>query len=130
MKAIPYRLFKRLAKLTSINKRNINRKIDDLCPDHAKALKIAGLSPKKFPPSLREILKLKSKSKKKNKKKNRTTYFCIGVYNTWIIRNTWNNVVSIKRRVSCVLLDLLLLIIFPNKNSKKRTCSLYNGTGF
>ena len=48
-KAIPHGLFKRLAKLTSINKRIVNRRIDELYPDHAEALKIAGLSPKKFP---------------------------------------------------------------------------------
>ena len=47
MRAIPYGLFKRLAKLTSINKRNINKKINELYPNHTKALKVAGLTPKK-----------------------------------------------------------------------------------
>ena len=46
MKAIPFGLFKRLAKLTSINKRIMNQKIDKLYPDHEKAFKIAGLAPK------------------------------------------------------------------------------------
>ena len=49
MKAIPFGLFKRLTKLTSINKRIMNKKINELYPDHAEALKIAGLAPKKFP---------------------------------------------------------------------------------
>ena len=101
MKAIPFGLFKRLAKLTSINKRIVNTQIDELYPDHAKALKVAGLSPTKFP-SLKEILiknnidKLKKKSKEdKKKKKRRNIYFCIGTCNTWMLRNTWNNIVPI-----------------------------------
>ena len=33
--------------------------------------------------------------KKKKKSKKRTTYFCIGVCETWVTRNTWNNVIPI-----------------------------------
>ena len=100
MKAIPFGSFKQLAKLTSINERIMNQKIDESHPDHAKALKIAGLAPGEFP-SVKETLtndidKLKKKSKEDKKKKNgRNIHFCIGTCDAWIWRNTWNDIVPI-----------------------------------
>ena len=59
----------------------MNDNIDELHPNHAKALRIARLTPKKFP-SFKEILTNinddEQQSKTKNKKKNRTTHFCVG----------------------------------------------------
>ena len=49
LKAIPFGIFGRLAKLASPSKKKLNTKINELYPDHAKALKIAGLEPKKYP---------------------------------------------------------------------------------
>ena len=42
IRAIPCGLFKRLAKLTSTTRRKLETTIDDLYPEHTKALKIAG----------------------------------------------------------------------------------------
>ena len=90
IRAIPCGLFKRLAKLTSTTRRKLETTIDKLYPKHTKALKIAGLTPKKFPKLKELLLKIKNdkekkkiKIKNKNKKKNRNTYFCIGVCETW-----------------------------------------------
>ena len=49
LKAIPNGIFGRLAKLTSALRKNLNTTIDELCPNHTKALKIAGLVPKRYP---------------------------------------------------------------------------------
>lgn len=88
IKAIPSGLFKRLANLTSTTRRKLDTTIDKLYPDHAKALKIAGLTPKKFPKFKELLMKIKNdkenkKIKIKNKRKNRNTYFCIGGCETW-----------------------------------------------
>jgi len=48
-KAVPTAIIKRLAQLTSLTTTNKNQTIDKLYPDHADALKIAGLNPKKYP---------------------------------------------------------------------------------
>ena len=78
----------------------MNNGIDELCPDHVKASKAVGLSPKMFPsskeiPIKNDIDKLKMKSKEDKKKKRNVYFFCIGTCNTCSLRNTWNNVVPI-----------------------------------
>ena len=47
--AVPNAIIKRIAQLTSITATNRNQPIDELYPDHAKALKITGLNPRKYP---------------------------------------------------------------------------------
>lgn len=49
LKAIPNRIFGRLAKLTSTLRSKFDTTIDELHPDHTKALEVAGLAPKKYP---------------------------------------------------------------------------------
>ena len=98
VKAIPNGSFKRLAKSASVNSRMMNNSIDEIHPDHAKALRTAGLSPKKFP-TLKEVLMSvendKQKDKKKKKLRKRITHFCISICKTWTMRDTWNNAISI-----------------------------------
>ena len=48
-KAIPKSTIKRLAQLTSLTSENEHKTIDELYPDHARALRYAKLAPKKFP---------------------------------------------------------------------------------
>ena len=48
-RAIPYGVFLRLCKLTSQTKANLGRRIDELYPDHALALRKARLIQGKFP---------------------------------------------------------------------------------
>ena len=71
MKAIPNGLFKRLAKLTSISNNMMDNNINEMYPDHMKALKIAGLTPKKFP-TFREIYNKLKKTNYKKKRRRKT----------------------------------------------------------
>ena len=101
MKAIPYGVFKRLAKLTSKTKGNLKKKINILYPQHIKALSDAKLTPKKFP-TMEDILNDDNKSKgNKNKKRtrkrefSRQTFFCAGVSD--VFRNKYAIHVLIKQ---------------------------------
>ena len=47
-KAVPNAIIKRLAQLTSLTATNSNPTIDELYLDHAEALKVAGLNPRKY----------------------------------------------------------------------------------
>ena len=82
MKAIPSGVIKRLAKLTS-REGNLKAKMDNLYPNHAEALRKAGLAPKEFP-TLEEVGS-NSKSSEEIKKKRRLRkftrqiFFCVGV---------------------------------------------------
>ena len=78
MKAIPFDLFKRLTKLTSIDKRILDSEINKMHPNHAKALKVGGLSSKKFPKIEQILSEIGNEKSKKDKKKNRNTHFCTG----------------------------------------------------
>ena len=68
-KAIPWGVFGRLAKLTSITRRKLKQGINHLYPDHYKALEKANLAPA-IPPTLKEILTIEriGKSKKDERK--------------------------------------------------------------
>ena len=54
-KAIPNGVLKRLSKLTTRSPSNLDSKLDNLYPDHAKALRTANLAPPSFP-TMREML--------------------------------------------------------------------------
>ena len=88
-KAILNGVFKRLSKLTSKTKSNLNLKLDKLYPDHAKALRTANLAPSSFPTMKEIIEKTECENEKKNarEKKKRSTsrqaYFCIGQSKVW-----------------------------------------------
>ena len=74
MKAIPNGLFKRLAKLTSVNDETTNYNIDDMCPAHAEALRIAGLTPKQFPTFKETSMNVEQDKQQKQKRgKGNTT---------------------------------------------------------
>ena len=69
----------------------LNSKIDEIYPEHAKALKIANLITDKFP-KMKKILEQITFSNEKEKKTNenlkrrkvsRQTYFCIGICDVW-----------------------------------------------
>ena len=65
IEATPNRPFKRLAKLTSTNKRIVTDKIDELHPDHAEALKTARLTSQKFPNSMEPLKSIEHRKKRK-----------------------------------------------------------------
>jgi hypothetical protein len=111
-KAIPSGVIQRLTKLTSINKLNENKKLDELYPIHFKALKNAMLWKSNWEvPYLSEIneqlkikdnkttLKIKKKSERERKKK---VFFIIGFSTFWpksipkIIDETLKNFPSLK----------------------------------
>ena len=105
IKAVPNGVLQRLTKLTSVSSENIDARIDELYPTHAKALRSAGLAPTIFPtllqatidlanpPSLSKRCTLKigksvgmarmREKKRKEKERRRSTYFCIGVSEQW-----------------------------------------------
>ena len=98
----PFRIFGRLAKLTSTSRSELDTAIDKSHPNHTKALEVAGLAPKKYP-KLKGILNFMSNNNERKNRKNsngkkRTTYFCIGVSEVWsgenathvILKKLWN----------------------------------------
>ena len=87
-RAIPLGVFKRLSKLTTITNANRHKTINEIYPDHAAALRTAGLVID-FP-TLNELSKEEESinntaiSKVETEKsRSRQTYFCIGVSNGW-----------------------------------------------
>ena len=96
LRAIPSGVFKRLAKLTS-RKPSLNSEgVEKVYPDHANALRKAGLAPPAFPimgdlwKTQDEKLEIESKKEPDvNKNKNRNVYFCVAysrVFSTSIHR--------------------------------------------
>ena len=89
-KAVPHGVINRLAKLTSITNRNKNTRIDELYPDHAAALEVAGLSPEKYP-TIQSVQdeqqttaeERKRAKEKKRKNRYRSVFFCIGHSKGW-----------------------------------------------
>jgi len=79
----------RLAKLTSRNNDTENVKLNDLYPEHAKALEHANLAPEAYP-SLGEILDEKGENttntnneEKKKNKFSRQVFFCVGYHKSF-----------------------------------------------
>ena len=91
-KAIATGVFGRLSKLTSECKKTMNSRLDELYPEHAKALKHAKLAPDIFP-KMKEVpadLNVKEEEKKKKesrRKVSRQVYFCIGICEVWKGKN-------------------------------------------
>ena len=88
-KVIPDGVLARLAKLTTVTEGNKDKKLDELYPQHAKALKIAALAPPSFP-TLSEALKNQESTKEKKLDKakadfqrSRSTFFCVGFSKHW-----------------------------------------------
>ena len=89
-KAVPHGVINRLAKLTSITNRKKNTTIDELYPDHAAALEVAGLSPDEYPTihSVQDEQQTTAEERKKAKEKKRknryrSVFFCIGHSKGW-----------------------------------------------
>ena len=84
-KAILSGVFQRLSKLTMITTKNKDKTIGEIYPNHAAALRTAGLADA-FP-TLDEISKeLNAKTSpiiSKAEARSRRIYFCIGVSDTW-----------------------------------------------
>ena len=91
-KAIPGGVYTRLAKLTTITDENRNKRLDELYPEHFKALRHAGLVVEKIP-TLEEALlminaaktdkdKIKAKEES-DRNRRRSTFFCVGYSEIW-----------------------------------------------
>ena len=69
-------------------KKNEKKRIDELYPEHAKALKMADLAPDVFP-TLGNFIDQENKNTEEGKKKkrknqwSRQTFFCIGFSRIW-----------------------------------------------
>ena len=78
-----------------MNNEMINNDIDDVCPNHAEALRIAGLNPKQFPTfkeismNIEQDKQQKEKKKKKKNNESRSTCFFVGVCKTWVHGNAF-----------------------------------------
>jgi len=88
--AIPAGVMKRLASLTTRTKESEVKMMDELYPEHAKALRAAKLAPDKFP-TLGEILdkQVGSSTTEEDKEKRgsqdtRNVRFCLGVSKLWV----------------------------------------------
>jgi hypothetical protein len=81
--AIPHGVLGRLARLTSITDETKDLRLDQLYPEHAKALRQARITPDRYPTLQEmtdEIRQSTSKSRKRQaKEKQRQVYFCLGV---------------------------------------------------
>ena len=91
-KAIPDGVYKRLAKPTTVTDENKDKKLDELYPDHFKALKHADLVTEKILTLEEELLKVKTTKTDKDKVKakeesdrnrRRSTFFCVGYSEIW-----------------------------------------------
>ena len=73
----------------------LNQKVDEIYPEHAKAMNLANLVPKREFPKMKSIKMMIEKSieiknardEKKRRQNSRQTYFCIGVYDVWKRKN-------------------------------------------
>jgi GIY-YIG catalytic domain len=93
LRAIPTGVCGRLAKLTTIDEMNGDKPLEEIYPQHFKALRNANLLSNKSP-TLKEMtsklgqkLNLNSTSSKTDKERNRrrSTFFCIGVSKAWLV---------------------------------------------
>lgn len=88
-KAIPIRLFKRLFKLTSTNNKLLKSRVEEIYPEHIRALKLANHVPNQFLNMNKIELMIENSNNKKEAKENlkrkslKTNLFCIGIYNAW-----------------------------------------------
>ncbi len=100
--AIPTGVMKSLASLTTRTKESELMQMDELYPEHAKALKKANLAPDIFP-TLGKILDnqqidlaVNNMKGKKNNQDTRTVWFCLGMSKWWnnpvhmILKDLWN----------------------------------------
>ena len=85
-RAIESGVLGRLAKLTSATTANLGCPMDQLYPEHAKALQHAGLSGSRFP-TLQQVLDSRSgaprQSRSRSGKKSRAVFFCLGYSRFW-----------------------------------------------
>lgn len=87
-KAIPKGVCQRLAKLTTVTKENGDKPLNEIYPNHFKALEHAGLIEEKVP-TLREELAKKPaetnyrKKSQNNRNRKRACYFCVGYSKAW-----------------------------------------------
>ena len=153
-KAVPNTIIKRLAQLTSLTTTNKNQTIDKLYPDHADALKTAGLNPKRYPTLIvaqEEIRKAEranatrtvnpydsqeEKDKKngaarlKKRLKERTVWFCTAYSKFWD-KPISRKIHSLIKKYNLTWLRVTVSYHkYPNLNQMfqsdlKRKCSLY-----
>ena len=88
LKAIPWGLMGRMAKLTSKTETNKGKKLNLLYPAHAEALRKAELVANKFPTleEMKREIKAKTLTKispEKASQLKQRQIFCIGAYDTW-----------------------------------------------
>ena len=85
--AIPSGVFRHLDILTTEMEESNSKKLDELYPLHAEALKVAKLVPEVFPTLGKVLADITTKPNKKDKKEKqqdkRTVYFCLGVSKHW-----------------------------------------------
>ena len=76
----------RLATHTSVTPSNMNKRLDEIYPDHAAALRAAGNAPEEFP-TLSEAIETVEQRPQKQKKRNGfrkgEVFVCIGRSNIW-----------------------------------------------
>ena len=85
-KAIPTGVFKRLSRLTSREEGMAKKRIDEIYPDHAKALKVAKLTKEGEFPTFEELWKNEDTdeiAQEKGRKDTRNMYFRIGFSSAW-----------------------------------------------
>ena len=85
-KAIPTGVFKRLSRLTSREEGMAKKRIDEIYPDHAKALKVAKLTKEGEFPTFEELWKNEDTDEialEKGRKETRNMYLCIGFSSAW-----------------------------------------------
>jgi hypothetical protein len=98
-KAIPAGVFNRLTKLTYMDDTNADKSLEELYPNHFKALRKANLISAKVSTLREEMVKVKEKiankrdkpktseaelKKKREDLRKRTTFFCVGYSKAWI----------------------------------------------
>ena len=85
-RAIPAGVFKRLSRLTSKEAETSSKKIDQLHPDHIKALRTAKLLPEEIPTfgELWENDERETIVTEEKRRDTRNIYFCIGYSNFWV----------------------------------------------
>jgi hypothetical protein len=91
LKAIPKGVFKRLAKLTTINGSNADESLENLYPTHVEKLRSAGLISGKIPSLGEQLCHMDEqedqvtaqKTKRRKRDRKRAIYFKLGFSNFW-----------------------------------------------
>jgi GIY-YIG catalytic domain len=96
-KAIPAGVYHRLTKLTSMDENNADKCLEDIYPEHFKALRRANLITNKIPTLREEMSRVEEKLEQKRTKtredeskkkredlRKRSTFFCVGYSKAWI----------------------------------------------